>query len=279
LLVVLLTGDYTITNLTLESIHNHQINAHNLPIIPTLFITVACGAISGFHATQSPLMARCMNNEGEARMIFYGSMITESIIALIWAAIGMAFFHGPDALVATMAEHGNDAAWAVKTITDATLGSVGGFIALLGVVACAITSGDTAFRSARLIVADILKIEQRSLVKRFAIALPLFAIGVVLLFVDFDVVWRYFAWTNQTMSVITLWVIVAYLHKHKRNIWVAIPPAVFMSYICISFVFVSNQFIGMTNRPMAYILAGVTTMVLTIIMWRKVLQSNNSLSN
>jgi carbon starvation protein CstA len=279
LLVVLLTGDYTITNLTLESIHNHQINAHNLPIIPTLFITVACGAISGFHATQSPLMARCMNNEGEARMIFYGSMITESIIALIWAAIGMAFFHGPDALVATMAEHGNDAAWAVKTITDATLGKVGGFIALLGVVACAITSGDTAFRSARLIVADILKIEQRSLVKRFAIALPLFAIGVVLLFVDFDVVWRYFAWTNQTMSVITLWVIVAYLHKHKRNIWVAIPPAVFMSYICISFVFVSNQFIGMTNRPMAYILAGVTTMVLTIVMWRKVLQSNNSLSN
>ena len=279
LLVVLLTGDYTITNLTLESIHNHQINAHNLPIIPTLFITVACGAISGFHATQSPLMARCMNNEGEARMIFYGSMITESIIALIWAAIGMAFFHGPDALVATMAEHGNDAAWAVKTITDSTLGNVGGFIALLGVVACAITSGDTAFRSARLIVADILKIEQRSLVKRFAIVLPLFAIGVVLLFVDFDVVWRYFAWTNQTMSVITLWVIVAYLHKHKRNIWIAIPPAVFMSYICISFVFVSNQFIGMTNRPMAYILAGVTTMVLTIIMWRKVLQSNNSLSN
>ena len=215
-----------------------------------------------------------MNNEGEARMIFYGSMITESIIALIWAAIGMAFFHGPDALVATMAEHGNDAAWAVKTITDSTLGSVGGFVALLGVVACAITSGDTAFRSARLIVADILKIEQRTLVKRFAIALPLFAIGVVLLFVDFDVVWRYFAWTNQTMSVITLWVIVAYLHKHKRNIWVAIPPAVFMSYICISFVFVSNQFIGMSNRTMAYILAGVTTMALTFIMWRKVLQSN-----
>ena len=272
LAVVLFTGDYTIPNLTFETLRNYQPNAEGMPIIPTLFITVACGAISGFHATQSPLMARCMNNEGEARMIFYGSMITESIIALIWAAIGMAFFHGPDSLAAALAEHGNNAAWAVSTIANTTLGAAGGFVALFGVVAAAITSGDTAFRSARLIVADVLGVEQRAISKRFMIALPLFAIGVVLLFVDFDVVWRYFAWTNQAMSVVTLWVIVVYLRKFKRNIWVALPPAVFMTYICTSFVFVSNQFIGMQNRPLAYALAGVTTLAITAAMWIKVQQ-------
>ena len=272
LAVVLFTGDYTIPNLTFETLRNYQPNAEGMPIIPTLFITVACGAISGFHATQSPLMARCMNNEREARMIFYGSMITESIIALIWAAIGMAFFHGPDSLAAALAEHGNNAAWAVSTIANTTLGAVGGFVALFGVVAAAITSGDTAFRSARLIVADVLGVEQRAISKRFMIALPLFAIGVVLLFVDFDVVWRYFAWTNQAMSVVTLWVIVVYLRKFKRNIWVALPPAVFMTYICTSFVFVSNQFIGMQNRPLAYALAGVVTLLITAGMWIKVQQ-------
>ena len=272
LAVVLFTGDYTIPNLTFETLRNYQPNAEGMPIIPTLFITVACGAISGFHATQSPLMARCMNNEREARMIFYGSMITESIIALIWAAIGMAFFHGPDSLAAALAEHGNNAAWAVSTIANTTLGAVGGFVALFGVVAAAITSGDTAFRSARLIVADVLGVEQRAISRRFMIALPLFAIGVVLLFVDFDVVWRYFAWTNQAMSVVTLWVIVVYLRKFKCNIWVALPPAVFMTYICTSFVFVSNQFIGMQNRPLAYALAGVTTLAITAAMWIKVQQ-------
>ena len=276
LAVVLFTGDYTIPNLTLDTLRNYQANAEAMPIIPTLFITVACGAISGFHATQSPLMARCMNNEREGRMIFYGSMITESIIALIWAAIGMAFFHGPDSLVAALAEHGNDAAWAVSTISNTTLGAVGGFVALFGVVAAAITSGDTAFRSARLIVADVLKVEQRSIVKRFSIALPLFAIGIALLFVDFDVVWRYFAWCNQAMSVVTLWVIVVYLKKFKRNIWVALPPAVFMTYICTSFVFVSNQFIGMPNRTLAYALAAVVTLAITAGMWIKVQQSAKS---
>ena len=272
LAVVLFMGDYTIPNITLDTLRNYQPNAEALPILPTLFITVACGAISGFHATQSPLMARCMNNEGEARMIFYGSMITESIIALIWAAMGMAFFYGPDSLAAALAEHGNNAAWAVGTISNTTLGVVGGFIALFGVVSAAITSGDTAFRSARLIVADVMGVEQRSIAKRFMIALPLFAIGVTLLFVDFDVVWRYFAWCNQALSVVTLWVIVVYLKKYKRNIWVALPPAVFMTYICTSFVFVSGQFIGMQNHALAYALAGVVTLLITAGMWIKVQQ-------
>lgn len=273
LAVVLFAGDYTIPELTFDTLRNFQINKEGMPILPTLFITVACGAVSGFHATQSPLMARCMNNERESRVIFFGSMITESIIALIWASIGMAFFHGPDSLVAAMAEHGNNAAWAVTTIASATLGTIGGMIALFGVVSAAITSGDTALRSARLIVADVLKIGQRSHLKRSAIAIPLFAIVVTLLFVDFDVVWRYFAWTNQSLSVVTLWVIVVYLRKHNSNIWVALPAAIFMTYICISFVFVSNQFIGMHNRPLAYSLAAVVTIAISVAMWIKVVRN------
>jgi carbon starvation protein CstA len=243
-----------------------------MPIVPTLFITIACGAISGFHATQSPLMARCMNSERESRVVFYGAMISESVIALIWAAIGMAFFHGPDSLAAALAEHGNNAAWAVNTIANTTLGRVGAILALLGVVAAPITSGDTAFRSARLIVADVLHIEQRSILKRLMVSLPLFAIGAVLLFIDFDIIWRYFAWTNQAMSVVTLWMIVVYLHERDRNIWVAIPAAIFMTFICSAFVFVSDQFVGLGATPMAYVLGAVTTVLITAAMWVKVKQ-------
>ena len=143
---------------------------------------------------------------------------------------------------------------------------------MLGVVAAPITSGDTAFRSARLIVADILHIEQRSIAKRLMISLPLFAIGTVLLFVDFDIIWRYFAWTNQAMSVVTLWVVVVYLREKGRNMWVALPGAVFMTFICTTFVFVSNQFIGMENRTLAYICGGVTTALLSAIMWWKIMK-------
>lgn len=272
LLGVLLFGDYTIPELSLATLRNFHPSAETMPIVPTLFITIACGAVSGFHATQSPLMARCMNNERESRVVFYGAMISESVIALIWAAIGMAFFHGPESLAAALAEHGNNAAWAVNTIANTTLGTVGAILALLGVVAAPITSGDTAFRSARLIVADIFHVEQRTIPKRLMISLPLFAIGTVLLFVDFDIIWRYFAWTNQAMSVVTLWVIVVYLHERGRNIWVAVPAAIFMTFICSAFVFVSDQFVGMGATTMAYLLGAATTLAITAVMWRKVKQ-------
>ena len=272
LLGVLLFGDYTIPDLSLSTLRNFHPSAETMPIVPTLFITIACGAVSGFHATQSPLMARCMNNERESRVVFYGAMISESVIALIWAAIGMAFFHGPESLAAALAEHGNNAAWAVNTIANTTLGTVGAILALLGVVAAPITSGDTAFRSARLIVADIFHVEQRTIPKRLMISLPLFAIGTVLLFVDFDVIWRYFAWTNQAMSVVTLWMIVVYLHERGRNIWVAVPAAIFMTFICSAFVFISDQFVGLGATTMAYLLGAVTTLAITAVMWRKVKQ-------
>ena len=261
LLGVLLFGDYTIPSMTLENLH---INRANLPLVPTLFITIACGAISGFHATQSPLMARCVNNERECRFVFYGSMISESVIALIWAAISMAFFYDEGGISAVMAEH--TPAWAVNEISNSTLGIVGGILAILGVVAAPITSGDTAFRSARLIIADVFHIEQRSKWKRLAIALPLFTAGVVLTFVDFDVVWRYFAWTNQALATVVLWCIVVYLFREKRNYWVAILPAIFMTYICSSFIFVSNQFVGMGATTVAYLLGGLLTLAITLYM-------------
>lgn len=263
LCVVLFVGDYTIPAMTFE---NFQANKEAMPIIPTLFITIACGAISGFHATQSPMMARCVNNESECRMVFYGAMISESIIALIWAAIAMAFFGGAGELTAALAEHGNNAAWAVNHIAQTTLGKFGAILAILGVVAAPITSGDTAFRSARLIIADIFGIDQKNIAKRLAVSAVIFAVGIAITFVNFDVVWRYFSWTNQALATIVLWCIVVYLNQQKRNIWVTLPPAVFMTYICSSFVFVSNQFIGMGSTALAYILGGVLTAILTAYM-------------
>ena len=272
LLGVLLFGDYTIPSMTLENLH---INKENLPLVPTLFITIACGAISGFHATQSPLMARCVNNERECRFVFYGSMISESIIALIWAAIAMAFFHNEGGVSAALAGH--TPAWAVNEISNTTLGIVGGILAILGVVAAPITSGDTAFRSARLIIADMLRLEQRTKWKRLVICAPLFAAGVALTFVNFDIVWRYFAWTNQALATVVLWCIVVYLHKERSNYWVAIVPAVFMTYICSSFVFVSTQFVGMGAVPMAYVWGGVATIVITLLITYKILRSRKAL--
>ena len=272
LLGVLLFGDYTIPSMTLENLH---INKENLPLVPTLFITIACGAISGFHATQSPLMARCVNNERECRFVFYGSMISESIIALIWAAIAMAFFHNDGGVSVALAGH--TPAWAVNEISNTTLGVVGGILAILGVVAAPITSGDTAFRSARLIIADMLRLEQRTKWKRLVICAPLFTVGVALTFVNFDIVWRYFAWTNQALATVVLWCIVVYLHKERRNYWVAIVPAVFMTYICASFVFVSTQFVGMGAVPMAYVWGGVATIVITLLMAYKILRSRKAL--
>ena len=267
LLGALLWGDYTIPEM---SLHNCQPDPSKMPIMPTLFITIACGAISGFHATQSPMMARCINNERECRSVFYGAMISESIVALIWAAVAMAFFGGADGLSSSLADHGNNAAWAVNTISRTTLGIAGGILAILGVVAAPITSGDTAFRSARLIIADLFGIEQKSKLKRLYISVPLFAVGVAITFVDFDVLWRYFSWTNQALAVVVLWSIVVWLAREGRNVWVALPAAMFMTFVCSSFVFVSGQFLGLGVTAWAYVGGGVVTAALTAVMLVKI---------
>lgn len=263
LFVVLMTGEYQIPELT--TLHNFQLDPEALPIVPTLFITIACGAISGFHATQSPLMARCITNEKKCKSVFYGSMIAESIIALIWAAIAMAFFNGPTLLGEQLAQHGGNAAWAVDVISNTTLGKVGAVLALLGVVVAPITSGDTAFRGARLIVADMFNIDQRPILKRFAVCIPLFIAGYSITLINFDIVWRYFAWANQSLAAVVLWTIYVWLARRKRNYWVALIPAVSMTFVVTCFVFVSPQFFGIENRIVSFVLSALTTLGLGLM--------------
>lgn len=264
---VLIFGDYTIPELT--TLNNMHFNAEKLPIIPTLFISIACGAISGFHATQSPLMARCMTNEKQCRPIFFGAMISESVIALIWAAVAMSFFGGVEALNDYMQANGSNAGVAVSLICDTTLGRVGSILAILGVVIAPITSGDTAFRSARLIIADMLHYDQKPILKRLVVSIPLFVIGIAIAFMEFDVIWRYFAWSNQALSVITLWMITSWLMRRgSKWSFIALIPAICMTYVCSSFFFVSGQFVGMGATTLAYIYGGALTAVIAGLMMR-----------
>ncbi len=265
LAVLLFDRSYSIPEFT--SFRNCIADAKNFPIVPMLFTTIACGAISGFHATQSPLMARCIRNEAESRSIFYGAMISESIVALIWAAVAMAFWGGVEGLNGAIAVYKGSAAVLVDLIADTTLGHTLALFVILGVVACAITSGDTAFRSARLIVADFMGIEQKSLRKRIYICIPLFALGLFIIFaLPFQSIWSYFAWMNQTLAAVTLWMIVAYLHSRRKALWVGLVPALIMTYVCASYIFVSPLMFGMENRTWAYLLGGVVTCVVLVSM-------------
>lgn len=227
---------YHIPELTFNSFNNLHTEPEKFPIFPMMFISIACGAISGFHATQSPLMARCITNERQGRGVFYGAMITEGIVALIWAAIGMAFYKGVGPLNEVMVAHGGNAAYVVNEISNSLLGSIGGALALLGVVAAPITSGDTAFRSARLIVADFMKLPQGPIKNRLVICIPLFAIGYGLTLIDFAVIWRYFAWSNQTLGMIVLWTITVYLAQEKKFYWITLIPALFMTVVISSYL-------------------------------------------
>lgn len=268
-LVVLFSGEYSIPELT--AIENMHFNSENLPIVPTLFISIACGAVSGFHATQSPLMARCVTSETQTRPIFFGAMITESIIALIWAAIAMAFFGGTEALNDFMLANNSNAGSVVSIISKTTLGRLGSILTILGVIVAPITSGDTAFRSARLIIADMLGFDQRSIYKRLAVSAPLFAIGIFIAFIDFDVIWRYFAWSNQTLSVFTLWMITAWLMRKGSSFYIlALIPAIFMTYVCSSFVFVSTQFIGLGATTAAYVYGAAVTAIFSGLIMLKI---------
>ena len=259
---------YTIPELT--SLSNGIADPEKFPIIPMLFTTIACGALSGFHATQSPMMARCMTSEGQARSIFYGAMISESIIALIWAAIGMAFWGGVEGLNAAIAEHGGSAAKLVDIITQTTLGEVVAVFVLIGVIGCAVTSGDTAFRCARLIVSDMFNISQKNLLKRVLVSLPLFAVALFIIFaLPFQTIWSYFAWCNQTLAVLTLWCITVYLFRMKKPIIIGAVPALIMTYVCSSYIFISPMMFGMENRLLAYILGGVLTAVISVAVFFK----------
>ncbi|WP_010258092.1 carbon starvation protein A [Treponema primitia] len=218
-------------------------------VFPFLFISIACGAISGFHATQSPLMARCLRNEKEGRKVFYGAMILEGIIAMIWAAAAMGHWNGIAGLAGAMKDLGGAAGIVTKSSTD-LMGWVGGALAVLGVVACPITSGDTAFRSARLTIADSLKYDQKPLKNRFVIAIPLFVVGIALVLfaiksaANFNTLWRYFSWSNQTLATIALWAVSAYLAKTGKIYWLTLIPATFMTAVVTSYFFAANECLG-----------------------------------
>ncbi|MCK8816910.1 carbon starvation protein A [Natroniella sulfidigena] len=231
----LVFGDYQIPEITLTNLH-----PESLPLWPLLFVTIACGAISGFHATQSPLMARCLGNERQGRKVFYGSMIAEGIVALIWAAAAMTFFGSTGELGSALATLGGPAG-VVKEISDSMLGVTGGILAMLGVIALPISSGDTAFRSARLILADSFELEQASAKNRYKLAIPLFTVGAILSQMDFDVIWRYFAWANQTLAMVALWAGAAYLIQQDRFHWIATIPATFMTAVSISYILVAPE--------------------------------------
>ena len=236
LIIALFVKGYHIPELNIASIHNYHENADKFPIFPMLFITIACGAISGFHATQSPLMARCLTNEKLGRRVFYGAMVSEGVVALIWAAIGMSFYGGVQQLNVVMTEQNGNAAFVVNEISNSLLGKFGGFLALLGVVAAPITSGDTAFRSARLIVADFLKYGQGPIKNRLFVSVPLFAIGLLLTQMDFSVIWRYFAWSNQTLAMIVLWTITIYLAQQRKLYWITLLPALLMTAVTSTYL-------------------------------------------
>lgn len=212
------------------------VNQHpkDLPMWPLMCITIACGAVSGFHATQSPMMARCLKRESLGRPVFYGAMVTEGLIALIWATLGMTFYTSPELLQEALAA--GQAGKVVSDVSISLLGPVGGFLAILGVIALPISTGDTAFRAARLTLADILHYQQKSNTSRIFIAVPLFVAGAIISQVDFSTLWLYFAWANQTLSVVFLWTISVYLVRRKALHWVSTVPAMFMTSVCVTYI-------------------------------------------
>ncbi len=237
IMIGLCAGGYHISELRLENLH-----PDGKPVFPYMFITVACGAISGFHATQSPMMARCIKSEKHGRRVFYGAMIAESVIALVWAAAGVAFYGATGGLQSALAELGQSGV--VYDISVSLLGIVGGAMAIIGVVVCPVSSGDTAFRSARLTIADWFKIDQSKLAKRIAVTVPLLIIGAVLTQLNFDVVWRYFSWSNQTLAMITLWAAAMYLARNAKKRWYSLMcalPAAFMSAVSCTYILMADE--------------------------------------
>ena len=256
--------------------NRHPDAAHN-PIFPMMFISIACGAISGFHATQSPLMARCMVNEKQARPIFYGAMITEGVVALIWAAAATVFYHDPMLVQKTMVDgHPLGGNAMVGVIANEWFSPVIATICILGVISAAVTSGDTALRSARLIVADFMHVDQKPVPKRLLVALPVFVLAAALLVFSlanptgFDYIWRYFAWSNQVLAMVTLWAITVFLSRHlpgKMWYWITLIPALFMSMVTISFLLVAQKegLGSFLPRTAGYCIAAVITVALGLL--------------
>lgn len=226
----LFTKGYEVPEITLANLH-----PEGAPLWPLLFVTIACGAISGFHSTQSPIVSRCVKNEKDGRFVFYGMMIAESIIALVWAAAAMSIYNGTSGLGKVLAQPAGPSG-VVKDAAFTMMGNVGGVLAILGVVVLPITSGDTAFRAARYTIAEMFNFDQRPAKNRYMITVPLFIVGIILSQIDFNILWRYFAWSNQTLAMLVLWTGAAYLVKNGRKHWMATVPATFMTAVSVTYI-------------------------------------------
>ncbi len=281
LITMLIIKGYSMPELTFDNWQNFHTKPDKFPIFPMLFISIACGAISGFHATQSPLMARCIENESEGKRVFYGAMVIEGVVALVWAAISMSFFGGINELNNVMIAHQGNAAWVVNEVSNSLLGRFGAVLAILGVVAAPITSGDTAFRSARLTVADLLHYNQKPIKNRLLITVPLFVIGFILTRIDFGVIWRYFAWANQTLAAVVLWTITIYLVQKGKNYWITLLPALFMTSVVTTYIFLAPEGFSL-GTTISYFLGFAMTaivLILFIVYFVKNKQSFSGLSN
>jgi carbon starvation protein CstA len=244
----LLSGKIPVPSFTLSNLHPEQ-----LPAWPLIFITVSCGAVSGFHATQSPLMARCLKTEKHMRLVFYGAMISEGVIALVWAGVALGFYGGSQGLAAALAAGGPGAV--VHDTCIATMGLAGGILAVLGVVVLPITSGDTAFRVGRLILADYFHVPQTRIANRYMLAVPLFGVSLALNFVDFDIIWRYFGWANQALAAIALWCGTVFLARRHSRWWIAFAPAVFMTVVTTTYILVED--VGFRLNPQLGTILGI----------------------
>ncbi|MFC0269745.1 carbon starvation CstA family protein [Kushneria aurantia] len=260
--IMLIVRGAPIPELSLANMH-----PDSAPIFPLLFLTISCGALSGFHATQTPIISRTTGNENNGRRIFYGMMITEGVIAMIWAAAAMSLFHGDSSLSRVLANGGPAAV--VQSVSTTLLGAVGGTLAVLGVIVLPITSGDTAFRSARMIIADYLGVNQVELVKRVMVAAPLFVISWGLTHMDFSLLWRYFSWANQTTAVIALWVATMYLILAKKAYWMTLLPALFMTMATFTYIAWAPIGFGLPLN-IAYVVAALGTAVALALFIKRV---------
>ena len=268
-------GIYTNPAFTIPELWNNFTNMHpaGTPVWAFMFITVACGAISGFHSTQSPLMARCMKSEKQGRFVFYGAMTAEGVIALIWAAAGCALYAKTDGLsTGLQAILANGQSAAIYDVCLQTMGPVGVALAMIGVIVCPITSGDTAFRSARLTLADWIGMDQKPFGKRLTLCVPLLAAGLVISFLDYSVVWRYFSWTNQTLAMIVLWTASMYLFLEGKCYWLTVVPAFFMSAVSATYFFSAPECLSLSTAiayPAGLVVAVVFLAVFLAVIRKK----------
>ena len=261
-------GKYTIPEISLSNLH-----PEGTPVWPYMFITVACGAVSGFHATQSPMIAKCITSEKQGRKIFYGAMIGESVIALIWAAAGVAFYGATQVLNDALKSGPSDVVYQIST---GVLGAAGSILAIAGVIVCPITSGDTAFRSARLILAEIFHLDQKKIRSRLVITIPLLVVGGLLTWYSttnsngFQTIWRYFSWSNQTLAMISLWVATAYLLKKGKTKFgsvVTALPAVFMSAVSMTYILMAKEGFSLSSSIAYPIGAGFALALCCVYLW------------